>query len=78
MLGAEHVETLASRDELARAYRDAGRYDEAIRLLKATLKMREQSLGHGHPTTVASRHTLAEVYLAANRDEEADALQKAD
>ena len=59
VLGDTHPDTLTSRNNLARAYRDAGRLDEAIPLLERTLADREQVLGETHPDTLTSRNNLA-------------------
>jgi hypothetical protein len=50
---------LNSRHNLATAYRDAGRADEAIPLLEQTLADRERVLGASHPDTVTTREYLA-------------------
>jgi hypothetical protein len=42
--GADHPSTLRSRDNLAMAYRAAGRKAQVIRLLKGTLADRERAL----------------------------------
>ena len=59
VLGADHPETLATRNNLALAYRDARRTAEAIPLLEQTLADRERVLGADHPETLATRHNLA-------------------
>jgi eukaryotic-like serine/threonine-protein kinase len=66
-LGPYHRDTLASRNNLAEAYRAAGRTTEAIRMHEETLKLCTLKLGPGHPTTLATRHNLAEAYRAAGR-----------
>ena len=70
-LGPDHPHTLASRNNLASAYQDAGRLDEAIPLLEQTLKDRAHILGPDHPHTLASRHNLASAYQDAGRLDEA-------
>ena len=64
VLGPEHPSTLASRDNLASAYQDAGRIAEAITLHEQTLAARERVLGPEHPSTLASRDNLASAYSA--------------
>ena len=59
-LGPDHPDTLASRNNLAWAYADAGRLDEAITLFQATLTDRERLLGPNHPDTLWSRIGLAD------------------
>ena len=53
--GETHPDTLASRNNLARAYKAAGRLAEAIPLYERTLSDCEQVLGETHPDTLASR-----------------------
>jgi hypothetical protein len=78
VLGADHPQTLTSRDNLADAYRDAGRTAEAITLHEQTRADRERVLGADHPHTLASRHNLAAAYLDAGRTAEADNADLAD
>ena len=74
VLGPDHPDTLASRNNLATAYRVAGRATEAIPLHERTLADRERVLGPDHPDTLASRDNLAVAYLAAGRAAEAIGL----
>jgi tetratricopeptide (TPR) repeat protein len=71
LLGADHPDTLASRNNLASAYRDAGRREEALALFERTLADCERRLGADHPDTLTSRNNLASAYQAAGRLEEA-------
>ncbi|OFT41507.1 hypothetical protein HMPREF3165_03745, partial [Actinomyces sp. HMSC08A09] len=48
-LGPDHPSTLASRNNLAEAYCDAGRLDEAITLHRQTLEDHTRILGPHHP-----------------------------
>ena len=73
-LGPDHPSTLASRNSLAGAYRDAGRLDEAIPLHEQTLEDSTRILGPHHPDTLISRDNLASAYRAADRFEDADKL----
>ena len=75
MLGADHPETLRTRNNLALAYRDAGRLDEAIPLFERTLADRERVLGETHPSTLTSRNNLAATYQHAGRLDEAEGLR---
>ena len=59
VLGTDHPNTLASRNNLASAYQAAGRTAEAIPLLEQTLADCERVLGTDHPVTLASRNNLA-------------------
>ena len=76
-LGPDHPDTLTSRNNLALAYADAGRLDEAILLHEKSLEARERVLGPEHPDSLASRNNLAIAYRAANRDEDAARLESA-
>ena len=67
VLGPDHPDTLTSRDNLANAYRAAGRTDEAISLHEQALAARERVLGPDHPDTLNSRNNLAPAYQAAGR-----------
>jgi tetratricopeptide (TPR) repeat protein len=71
MLGDTHQETLTSRNNLAHAYRAAGRLDEAIPQYERTLADLVLLLGEGHPDTLMSRSNLAVAYRAAGRVDEA-------
>ncbi|MGI5215414.1 tetratricopeptide repeat protein [Plantactinospora sp. CA-290183] len=77
MLGAEHPDTLMSRNNLAAAYQAAGRLREAIPLCEATLAACERVLGAEHPDTLRSRNNLAAAYQAAGRLREAIPLCEA-
>ncbi|WP_328749666.1 tetratricopeptide repeat protein [Streptomyces sp. NBC_00285] len=63
--GDTHPSTLASRNNLAYAYRAAGDLGRAIPLFEATLTQYEQTLGGTHPDTLSSRNNLAYAYRAA-------------
>ncbi|MGQ4416605.1 tetratricopeptide repeat protein [Streptomyces sp. SAS_269] len=60
--GDTHPHTLASRNNLAYAYRASGDLGRAIPLYEATLTQREQVLGDTHPDTLTSRNNLAAAY----------------
>ena len=62
VLGADHPSTLTSSNNLAHAYQDAGRLEEAIPLHQRTLTDRERVLGADHPDTLTSRSNLATAY----------------
>ena len=59
ILGPDHPSTMTSRNNLAFAYRAAGRAAEAIPLFERTLADRERILGPDHPDTLASQDNLA-------------------
>ena len=66
-LGPDHPDTLASRNNLAGAYRSAGQVDRAIALFEATLADRQRVLGPDHPDTLTSRDNLAYANLSAGQ-----------
>ena len=74
LLGPDHPDTLASRNNLAYAYKSAGRLDEAIPLYEQVLADSARVLGPDHPQTLASRNNLAAAYKAAGRLDDAKAL----
>ncbi|MEC3957516.1 tetratricopeptide repeat protein [Nocardia sp. CDC153] len=67
VLGPNHIDTLATRNNLAHAYASAGRFDDAIPLYEATLADRKQVLGPNHIDTLATRNNLASAYESAGR-----------
>ena len=73
--GFDYPDTLVTRNNLAEAYRAAGRLDEAITLHQRTLTDREQTLGDTHPNTLNSRNNLAVAYHDAGRLDEARVLR---
>ena len=70
-LGPDHSDTLSSRNNLANAYQDAGKLEEAITLYEQNLKDFENLLGPDHPETLTSRNNLANAYQDAGRLNEA-------
>ena len=74
LLGPDHPDALASRNNLAGAYREGGRLIEAIALFERVLADSIRILGKEHPDTLASRNNLAHAYHAAGRLTEATAL----
>ena len=73
-LGPDHPHTLASCNNLACAYHDAGKLEEAITLYEQNLKDFEDLLGPNHPSTLTSRNNLANVYQATGRLDKAITL----
>jgi len=59
ILGPDHPSTLASRNNLAFAYRAAGRAAAAIPLFERTLAGMERVLGPDHPSSMTVRDNLA-------------------
>ena len=70
-LGPHHPDTLASRNNLAGTYRDAGRLDKAITLYKENLEDSIRVLGPDHPDALTARNNLAGAYRASSRLDEA-------
>ena len=75
-LGPDHPHALGSRNNLANAYQDVGRLEEAITLHKQTLDARTHILGPNHPDTLDSRHNLAVAYRDAGRLDQAIELHQ--
>ena len=71
VLGPDHPDTLIARDNLAGAYEDVGRFDEAIELSERVLAEQERVLGPDHPKTLTVRNNLAGAYHSAGRFDEA-------
>ena len=67
-----------SRHNLAVAYHAAGRTEDAIKLLEATISQEQSKLGNDHVETLISRIALAAVYHAAGRIDDAIKLYEAD
>jgi tetratricopeptide (TPR) repeat protein len=76
VLGPDHPDTLAARNNLGEAYRVAGRRDKAISLHEQNLAARERDLGLDHPSTLAARNNLAAAYGDAGRLDEAISLDE--
>jgi len=70
-LGPEHPDTLNSMNNLAEAYKTAGRLAEALPLHEQTLALRKAKLGPEHPETLTSMNNLALAYQTAGRLAEA-------
>ncbi|MFC9164418.1 tetratricopeptide repeat protein, partial [Streptomyces fungicidicus] len=58
VLGADHPDTLNSRNNLAGAYESAGNLGRAIPLYEQTLTDTERVLGSGHPIIAVLRANL--------------------
>jgi hypothetical protein len=69
--GEEHPHTLAARHNLGGAYAEAGRTDEAIRLITRTLDARRRVLGDDHRDTLRSRVQLANALTSAGKADQA-------
>ena len=75
-LGSEDLYTLYARHNLAIAYQQAGRDDDAIALHEKNLAERERILDADDRDTCASRNNLAIAYQDAGRITDAIALHK--
>jgi serine/threonine protein kinase len=64
-LGPDHAVTLVTMNNLATAYWDAGRLDQALPLLEQALAKCKDKLGPDHPVTLASMNSLAVMYQDA-------------
>ena len=71
VLGPDHPYTLTARNNLAGAYKSAGRLAEAVELFEQVLAEYERVLGSDHPDTLAARNNLAGAYYFAGRFGEA-------
>jgi tetratricopeptide (TPR) repeat protein len=58
-------------NNLASAYRSAGKPDRALPLLEETLKLTKAKLGADHPHTLTSMNNLASAYRAAGKPDQA-------
>ncbi|WP_344915074.1 tetratricopeptide repeat protein [Streptosporangium oxazolinicum] len=67
VLGEDHPETLASRNNLAYTYKLAGQLDKAVLLYEQTLTGFRRVLGEDHPSTLTSRSNLAGAYESAGQ-----------
>ncbi len=76
-LGPDHPETLKSLQNLAMAYQDAGRIDEAIPILEATLARRTARLGGEHDDMIESMNDLAVAYWESGQAARAIPLYEA-
>ncbi|MFE6750913.1 tetratricopeptide repeat protein [Kitasatospora purpeofusca] len=67
VLGEDHPDTVMARAGLAVCYREAGRIDGAIKLLRSVAKDRDRVLGPEHPDSVLVRADLATVLTRRGR-----------
>ncbi|MGH3289265.1 MAG: tetratricopeptide repeat protein, partial [Streptosporangiaceae bacterium] len=65
VLGADHPDTLVTRNNLAGAYASAGYLGRAMLLYEQTLADSVRVLGADHTQTLTSRNNLAYIYQAA-------------
>ena len=67
LLGPDDPDTIRARTDLARAYCETGRIDDAIPLVEQILAARERLFGANDPRTFSSRNNLASAYRATGR-----------
>ena len=70
-LGAESLDTLATRSNLAAAYLAAGRTNDAVELNQAIVHSYERIVGLEDPDTLTSLSNLASSYQAIGRVDDA-------
>jgi tetratricopeptide (TPR) repeat protein len=71
-VGRDHPDALATRQELALAQCDQGRFAEAEQALASILAIRKEQLGNDHPETLMTRNELARVWREQGRFAEAE------
>lgn len=76
VLGAEHVDTLRFRADLASLHRALGHREEAVWLDEQTLAGFVRALGDDHPYTLGVRANLAASYFALGRRAEAAGVEE--
>jgi uncharacterized FlgJ-related protein len=63
VLGADHEDTLKSKDWLVSTLHEQQKYGEAEQLLRQSVQQRERVLGPGYKGTLASNELLQKVVL---------------
>ena len=76
LLGADHPRTLRARSQLAWAYWQAGRTEEAIGLEERLLADYERIHGPEHQNTIGARANLAGSYFQAGRIDDAIKIEE--
>jgi hypothetical protein len=75
-LGADHSDTLFSKQVLATVYMAGGKHDRAERLCREVLQVQTARLGADHPDTLHTKNILAILYLAAGKHDRAERLSR--
>jgi serine/threonine protein kinase/tetratricopeptide (TPR) repeat protein len=75
-LGADHPDTLRSKNSLALLYRAQGQYAKAERLFKKALEEFTSKLGADHPNTLSTKNNLALMYWTQGQYTKAESLYK--
>jgi serine/threonine protein kinase len=76
LLGADHLETVASKHDLAMLYRAQGKYALAEALYQEVLAVRTAKLGADHPDTLTTQQHLALEYHSQRKYALAETLSK--
>ena len=76
VLGAEHPDTLASRNSLLEWLQNAGRHDEALGLGQDLLAARRRVLGSEHPDTLTTMNDTAIVLFQKGKTADAITLMQ--
>ena len=75
-LGADHLDSLWTADNLATNYRAQGRHLEALEIYERVLKGRISQLGEDHPQTLWTVANLASANTGLGRLQEAETMYK--
>jgi serine/threonine protein kinase/tetratricopeptide (TPR) repeat protein len=76
LLGADHLDTVATKHHLALLYREQGKYAQAETLHMEVVAVRTAKLGADNPDTLTSRHHLALLYHSQEKYALAETLFK--
>ena len=74
VLGEEHIDTLASMNDLASIYLGQGQWKKAEELLMQVIETSKRVLGQEHPDTLTSMNNLALAYLEQRQLKKAEEL----
>jgi tetratricopeptide (TPR) repeat protein/tRNA A-37 threonylcarbamoyl transferase component Bud32 len=75
-LGADHPETLTSKNSLAVLYKRQGKYGQAETLFREVIGAQTAQLGADHPDTLSSKASLADLYGEQGKYDQAELLNK--
>ena len=73
-LGGEHPDTISAMNNVAVAYQEQGRFDDAVSLFEKVVEDRKRVLGEEHADTLQSVGNLAVSYIEVGRYQEAGLL----
>jgi tetratricopeptide (TPR) repeat protein len=74
VLGSDARETLWARDDLALAFLNAGRFDDAVAVAEAALTEWQRAIGANDLDSIRAARALADAYSGSGRADEAGAL----